>query len=60
MQVSSIYLQILLQKKINDIWDDVDGWWNQSHVQDARRQFCDHYAKTSHNPLMEIKKILLS
>ena len=49
-----------IAKKINDIWDDVDGWWNQSHVQDARRQFCDHYAKTSHNPLMEIKKILLS
>ena len=46
--------------KVNDIWDDVEGWWNQSHVQTAKNQFCELYAKTSHNPLSELKRILLS
>ena len=46
--------------KINEIWDDVDGWWQQRHVQDARKKFCDRYAKTSHNPISELKQILLS
>ena len=46
--------------KVNEIWDDVDGWWNQNHIQDARIQFCQRYAKTSQKPISEIKKILLS
>ena len=46
--------------KVNDIWDDVDGWWNQKHVQQARKQFCEIYAKTSDKPLSELKRILLS
>jgi putative transferase (TIGR04331 family) len=46
--------------KVNAIWNDVDGWWSQSHVQKARKEFCELYAKTSHNPLSELKRILLS
>ena len=46
--------------KINNIWDDVDGWWSQTHVQNARTKFCELYAKTSDNPVSELKKILLS
>jgi putative transferase (TIGR04331 family) len=45
-------------QKVNEVWDDVDGWWGQSSVQDARRQFCDRYAKFSANPVMDIKKHL--
>lgn len=46
--------------KVNDIWDDVDSWWNQKHVQQARKKFCEIYAKTSDKPLSELKRILLS
>ena len=46
--------------KINEIWNDVDGWWQQKHVQDARKFFCNRYAKTSQNPISELKQILLS
>jgi putative transferase (TIGR04331 family) len=46
--------------KVNEIWHDVDGWWNQAHVQDARKQFCERYAKTHQSPVSELKRILLS
>jgi putative transferase (TIGR04331 family) len=45
--------------KVNDIWDDVDGWWSQIYIQNARKQFCELYAKESNNPVSELKKILL-
>jgi putative transferase (TIGR04331 family) len=45
--------------KVNDVWDDVDGWWRQSKVQDARKQFCDRYARVSRYPVRELKNILL-
>lgn len=34
-------------KKVNDIWDDVAGWWNQADVQSARTGFCNEFALTS-------------
>lgn len=43
--------------KVNEVWDDVDGWWSQSTVQDARRKFCQLYARTSVNPVRELKNI---
>lgn len=46
--------------KVNDIWNDVEGWWSQSSIQKGRKKFCELYAKTSHHPLRELKKILLS
>lgn len=46
--------------KVNEIWDDIDGWWQQKYVQDARKKFCNRYAKTSQNPISELKQILLS
>ncbi len=46
-------------RKVNQIWDDVDGWWMQDEVQDAKKQFCERYARTSKNPIAELKKILL-
>lgn len=46
-------------KKVNEVWDDVEGWWTQSAIQVARKQFCDRYARASQNPVRELKKILL-
>lgn len=46
--------------KVNEIWNDVDNWWNQADVQEARKQFCDRYAKTNNNPITALKRILLS
>jgi len=32
---------------INEIWPDVSGWWNQKERQNARRQWCWEYARSS-------------
>ena len=45
-------------EKVNEVWGDVDGWWAQSEVKEARRLFCDRYAKVSHNPVKDLKKEL--
>lgn len=36
--------------KVNEIWSDVDKWWSERNVQDARKNFCDKYAKNCENP----------
>ena len=46
-------------QKVNECWDDVDAWWTQSAVQEARKKFCDRYARVSQNPIRELKQILL-
>jgi putative transferase (TIGR04331 family) len=46
-------------EKVNEIWNDVDGWWKQSHVQDAKNKFCEIYAKNCKNPAKTIASILL-
>ena len=45
--------------KVNEVWDDVEGWWMQSDVQEARKIFCDRYVRVSTNPVSELKQILL-
>jgi len=45
--------------KINEVWGDVLGWWRQDSVQDARKEFCDRYARISQQPVSELKQILL-
>lgn len=47
-------------KKINKIWNNIEDWWNQKEIQEARKKFCNQYAKHSNNPVFELKKILLS
>tara|TARA_X000000950_G_C13910764_1_gene658914 strand:+ start:2759 stop:4564 length:1806 start_codon:yes stop_codon:yes gene_type:complete len=47
-------------EKINEIWDNVENWWDQSNLQKARQEFCHRYAKKSQNPVTELKQILLS
>ena len=46
-------------QKVNEVWDNVEGWWGQDKVQEARRQFCNRYARVSQNPVRELKQILL-
>ena len=47
-------------QKVNEVWEDVDGWWQQASVQEARIQFCNRYSRVSPNPVRELKKILFS
>ena len=42
--------------KVNNVWSDVDTWWNQTDVQEARKQFCECFAKESQNPFLKLKK----
>jgi putative transferase (TIGR04331 family) len=44
--------------KVNEIWDDVEGWWAQGSVQKARILFCDRYARVSRNPVRDLKALL--
>ena len=46
--------------KVNEIWNDVNGWWLNDSVQNARRQYCEKYARTSEQPIRDLKKILLN
>lgn len=35
--------------KVNNVWDNVEIWWKQRDVQEARAGFCNHYASTAKN-----------
>lgn len=43
--------------KINEIWNDIDHWWFQDIVQDARRKFCDRYANISSDIVQDLKEL---
>jgi putative transferase (TIGR04331 family) len=32
---------------VNQIYDDVETWWNDSERQDAIEKFCDRFARNS-------------
>ena len=44
--------------KVNEVWEDVPGWWQQPDVQQARREFCQRYAKTSQRPARQLRDLL--
>lgn len=44
---------------INHVIDNIDNWWNQQEIQEARISFCNNFARKSENRITEIKKILL-
>jgi len=48
-----------IASKVNEVWHDVDGWWGQSEVQDAREIFCKRFARKSQNSIHDLKQILL-
>jgi putative transferase (TIGR04331 family) len=47
-----------IAEKINEVALDVDFWWNQESIQNARKQFCELYSRTSKKPIRDIQKIL--
>lgn len=44
--------------KINETWNDVEGWWNQNDTQEIRKIFCDKYAKNCTYPAREMASLL--
>lgn len=47
-------------KKVASVWDNVEGWWGQTEVQEARVYFCDRFARMPANPIRELRAALLS
>lgn len=47
-------------KKVINVWDDVDKWWNGKLIQAARIKFCYAYARTPSNPLKSLKNVILN
>jgi putative transferase (TIGR04331 family) len=46
-------------KKINEIWDNVETWWEEPEVKRARECFCDRFARTKDHPVRFLKNLLL-
>ena len=44
--------------KINEIYENIDKWWESDNVQKARDSFCKKFARTSKNPGYDISKII--
>jgi len=43
--------------KVNQIWDNLEGWCAGSEIQEARKIFCNRYSKSSQNPVSDLKLI---
>ncbi|MBA3656409.1 MAG: transferase [Gemmatimonadaceae bacterium] len=41
-------------------WEDVDGWWQRTNVQQARVRFCQRYARTVKRPVRTLTKLLMT
>ncbi|MDO8788875.1 MAG: LIC12162 family protein [Sulfuritalea sp.] len=44
--------------KVAEVWDEVATWWSQPGVQEARRVFCDRFARVPVNPVGALKHAL--
>lgn len=47
-----------IANKVNEIWSDVESWWRSPVIQIAREKFCYQYARTSHKPIRDLKRII--
>ena len=47
-----------IANKVNEIWSDVETWWQSPVVQISREKFCSQYAKTSKKPIRDLRKII--
>ena len=47
-------------RKINSVWDDVEGWWKQKKVQEARKYFCNRFARIPNQPIRTLLRALRS
>ena len=39
-------------------WDDLGLWWNLNEVQEARKAFCNQYARVEKKPIRTLKRLL--
>jgi len=44
--------------KVNEIYSDPMSWWMSGNVQEARKKFCDNFARTSDSWIVEWKREL--
>lgn len=44
--------------KVTEVWDDVQGWWQQKEVTEARQLFCHRFSRTVDNPIQALKEAL--
>jgi putative transferase (TIGR04331 family) len=40
-------------------WGNIDGWWKSEQVQNARRLFCEQYARIEKHPVRTMKGLLM-
>ena len=45
---------------VNEIWEDVQGWWNSKKVKEAVKIFSETYAYTGSAPLEELRSAILN
>lgn len=46
--------------KVNEVWDDVEGWWNSKRIQEARKLFCANFCEYSDTPARDIARSIKS
>jgi putative transferase (TIGR04331 family) len=44
-------------RQLTKIWNDVDAWWEADETQNARRMFCERYARIPERPLKMMERI---
>jgi putative transferase (TIGR04331 family) len=47
-------------KRVAEVWDHVDDWWNQPERRHARESFCERFARVPDDPLGVLKTALTS
>jgi putative transferase (TIGR04331 family) len=45
-------------RKVAQVWSDVRSWWTGATVQDARRRFCQEFARTIDAPVATLAHLL--
>jgi putative transferase (TIGR04331 family) len=43
---------------INEIWNDIEYWWESGPAQSAVARFCERYSRLSDDPVLELRNLL--
>lgn len=46
--------------KVNEIWGDIDGWWQSEIIQNAKDKFKKKYANVNQNIVKRLKEIIVN
>ena len=49
-----------VSEHLNEIWNEIDEWWNKKDVQHVRKKFCQKYAKYDSKKIENLKNIILN